>query len=564
MPLPRPPVFCKHREAGIALVSVSVVLVVSMAFSFAVLTYVGTNTSHALETEMDLEADYLAHAALCSGFAEVMTLEDPDNDGLGAMGINDPMPLATSSGAVVGEFRSYVRKEGTTNILVGIAAIPSFEDPRMIRSTEGVIVAEASFTLAPRPGAISIAGPLSNPTFPHIGENTILIDGGDQPAMALPTVEGYEAMMEALSEEMRRGRIDGSEFVGGETSTHYDPWLGDVTLPIISEDSGFLDAEELNEYRNNLRSAVLDLADSADRTVTSRVNGNKTWGTESSPEVTVIEAKTIGKDRVFNTEDQTVRGHGTLIIKHTIRPRKNLNLDWTGDIYVLGFDGDGDDLLYTFGTQGTINGNLILLASDHTEASFEMAESSSSYVGSRDKRETELTINGSLLALAEASSHETEIELEDDTILTVNGLVGMFGSRIELEASGSGSTLVVNGTLAIGMAQDFEDVSRSDDFEFEMDGSVTVVYDEELVNAAVSTLGDLETTLSSDSSSSSSTPSYDTFRLAGMVSSAGGGVSSLAELHELVEAGADLGVDVDTLSVENFQSQSDTGNDNNH
>lgn len=546
-PLPTIP---RTAEAGIALVSVVVVLIVVLAFSFSLLSYVRTNTTHALESEMHIEADYLAYAALNTAFAEVMTLEDPDDDGLGAMGVATPIPLTDSVGAVIGEFRTYVRKDGTNNILVGLAAIPSFADPRMLRSTEGLIVAESTFALAPRPGAISISGPISNPTFPNMGDNTLLIDGGDHPAIALPSAVAYEAVMAELCDQMQAGHIDGSEFVGGETSTYYSPWLGNVTLPVITEESGFMEAAELNTYRNELRTAVLDLASNADRTITTRVTGNHTWGTESAPEVTVIEATTIGKDRVFDTKGQTITGHGTLIIKHTVRPQKNLNLNWTGNVYVLGFEEDAassDDLLYMKGTQGTINGNLILLASDHTEASFEMAESSSSYVGSADKRQTMLTINGSLLTLAEASSHEAEVELENSTVLTVNGLLGMFGSRIELEASGSRSRLTVNGTIAIGMAQDLEDIARTDDFEFEMDGAVTITYDEELVNAALANLGELETTLSG--SSPSGAPVYDTFRLAGTISTAGSGTNSLAHLNQLVSEGTDLGVDIDSLNV---------------
>ena len=109
-------------------------------------------------------------------------------------------------------------------------------------------------------------------------------------------------------------------------------------------------------------------------------------------------------------------------------------------------------------------------------------------------RKSNLTINGSLLALAEATSHESEIEVEENSSLTVNGLTGMFGSRIEIEASGAGSSLSFDGTLAIGMAQDLDTgITRPDHFEFEMRGSVKLVYDKTKVDNAVSNLTGLQT-----------------------------------------------------------------------
>ena len=289
----------------------------------------------------------------------------------------------------------------------------------------------------------------------------------------------------------------------------------------------------LNDYRDQLRTSVLTLASSADRTITSSVYGDQTWGSEGSPEVTVIEAGSIGENNVFRTSGQSITGHGTLIIKHTCIPVNPLDLKWTGDVYVVGFNGDGSDLFNPDDLTATIDGNLVLLADTDNEASLEL-------IGSSD-----VTNNGSLLCLAEANSKEAEVEVEDSSRLTVNGLLGLYGSRIELEASDSGTSLAVNGTMSIGMAQD---VNRSDDFTFDFRGSVSLIYNEDLLSDALGGLGDLQLELGVEPTGGGGS-SYG-FGLAGTGGSHLSGESAAAEVSAHIAqhgTGSDYGVDFDGL-----------------
>ncbi len=499
-----------ERAKGTVLLTVISVIVITVVFSGALMSIVVSSTRASTEGGQVARCDYIANAALQDAFWEVLSQTDPTGNGIGAMGIVVPVAFRNSAGDFVGEYRTIIKDVGGTHVILAEAAVPTFASPEATRTLETVIAATPTFLLAPRPGAISMAGPLhpdntSATLFPHAAGNaSIVIDGGAYPAINLSNRGAYETMMDAFGELITgENEFDGTELTGtaGTPYDYVDPFgiVTELELAVGYQEDDFLTSTVLNDYRNALRASVLGLADNAvvngevqagfnviDSSVTA---SSAQWGTEESPQVTVIEAGQVGADSVFTTSGQTITGHGTLIIKDTLRPRHNLNLNWTGDVFVVGMDGTGDDLLYLFGSNVQIDGNMILLSDDNTEASLELANSSGT--GSRP---SSMTVNGAVLALAEAQSHEAEFEVEGDSSLTVNGLMGLFGSRIEIEASGSGSSFDVNGTLSVGMAQDVDNsVVRRDDFELEMRGSVDFTYDEALVAAAVEGLSDLET-----------------------------------------------------------------------
>ena len=531
------------RERGAVLVAVTVVAGIAILLSGAIMAFSLVNIQSEREQESNVVLQYVSNAALNAAFQEIASLVDYDSDGLGALGVATPRVYTDSSGDPVAEWRTVILSENGFNLVLAVAALPSFDDPQIVRSAQGVVNANVEFLLKPKPAAMSISGPLTDPKWLYMDGPNDFFDGGEKAALIVSTEGGYDPLTDFFGGKIGSGSFDGSELQGDQTSVFEHDQYGEMELPILMNPESFLSAAELNDYRNSLREKVLTLAEDYDYEYTSSITGNHTWGSEDDPKVVVIDAKAIGKNYVFNTKNQTITGHGTMIIKHTVRPKKNLNLNWTGDIYVLGYDGDGSDLLYLFGTQGEINGNLILLSSDNTEASLELANSSRSYVGRRDRRRSDLTVNGALLCLAEASSHESEVEVEGSSRLEVNGMMGLYGSRIEIEASGRDTVLTVNGTLAVGMAQDLdEDLYRDDDFEFEMRGTVQMTYDEELVQAAIDGLAGLEADLGD---SEGDVPEYNNFWFSGMSFLGSGGFSDLDSLNEALVSGQDLGVDME-------------------
>ena len=354
-----------------------------------------------------IRCDFIAEAGLHRALWEIDSRADDTGEGIGAMGLAAPVPFTASDGALLGEYRTTVSQIDNQAIVLSVAAIPSFADPEIFRAVEGLLVIQPRLLFAPEPGAIYVAGPVTQPEFLSMGSGTVHIDGGAAPAITSTSATTYDSFIDAFGDLLYSGDLSGSEFSGTSESDFSHAEAGTITLRVLQQDSEFLSAATMNNYRNQLRTAILHIAASSNRTITSPISGDKTWGTANYPDVTVIEANTIGMDDVFGTDGQTITGYGTLIIKDTIRPGANgndLNIDWTGDIYVLGGVAAGDDassdLLYLRGTQGFIHGNLILLASDGTGPSLEMTDSGN--------RPSNLTINGAVLALAEANSHGSE------------------------------------------------------------------------------------------------------------------------------------------------------------
>ena len=493
-----------RSQRGTVLLFLTLVSLIAVGATVAFFTTIDANSSAEAASLRTTRCDYIAHAAMQSALTEIVSGDDTTLEGLGAMGIATPLEFVSPAGAVVGEYRTIVEQNGSQFFVSSVAASPSFADPQVLSAAEALISAEPEFMFRPQPGAMNIIGPIVDPSFPSLGDNNFTLDGGQYSAIATSNLDTYGKVRDVFQDAIDSGALLDSDLIGGVTGD-------DTTLPIAHLEQMNVTAQTMNDYRDQLRTAVLDAAATPDLSITSTVLGDQTWGTADVPQVTVIDSDAIGSDLVFGTDNQTITGHGTLIIKGLTRPGyaggENLNLNWNGDIFVVA-TGSTSDLLYTYGTQGTINGNLVLLGNANSEASLELTDSST--------RPSDLTINGGLLTLAESTAHESEIELEGTSDLTVNGFVGMFGSRIELESTGSTSSLTVNGSISTGLAQDFDPtVTRTDDFSFVASGEVNLTFDETQVNSAVGGLTELQQEWGVEPSSNA--VSAYTFRVRGVL-----------------------------------------------
>jgi hypothetical protein len=490
----------RASEAGSALLPAVGLAAVALVLVLATLSSVRANVAHQTGAERDIVSDYVLNGAVHRALAELNSGQDPTGNGLGALGIVRPETFRDPSGRAVGEYRAVVVLQSGVQILKVVAAVPSFGRPEATKAVELQLAARTESILTPNPGAISISGPLRSPQLTSMASSRVQFDGGNGPAIVLTSTSARDNLVSRIRSEITAGRLAESDFRGIPLTT-----FGTHRLPVAVNGDVLLTAAQMNSYRESFRTAVLSLASRANRTITAPVTGNQTWGTAAAPQVTTIDVSRFPSsagsslsakaDRVFDTAGQTITGHGTLIIQHPVRPRKNLNLNWTGNVYVVGFSGDAsatDDLFYGFGLSGTINGNMVLLGSGGTEASLELARSSSSYVSSGSTRDSNLTVTGSLLCFAEATSHESEIEMEGSSRLTVYGMTGMYGSRIELETSGSSASVNIAGTLVGGLPSDNR---RNDDFLLHSAGSWNISYDPDRVAAAIVGIEGMETSL---------------------------------------------------------------------
>jgi hypothetical protein len=143
----------------------------------------------------------------------------------------------------------------------------------------------------------------------------------------------------------------------------------------------------------------------------------------------------------------------------------------------------------------TVAGNFAVLADSDSDAQLDLGFSSDDDVAT--PRGSSLEIDGSLLFFAEATTHEAEIQIYGDSSIAVDGMLGLFGSEIDIETKISSSSLTVDGALALGIgAPDDGSAPPGDGIEIELRGSVDFLRNESKLEAAISGLVGLESTFS--------------------------------------------------------------------
>ena len=104
-------------------------------------------------------------------------------------------------------------------------------------------------------------------------------------------------------------------------------------------------------------------------------------------------------------------------------------LDWTGDVFVIGYPEDlqgvGENqgtgnLAYLSKADWNIAGNLLVLSSGQTEAAREL--------GGTPEVPSTLEVTGTVLIMGEATAHEAELDLENYSSIEVRGLLGLYAT----------------------------------------------------------------------------------------------------------------------------------------
>jgi len=475
---------CRGRpdaRSGTVLLSIIVVAATCVVLAGALLAIVTKTTLAERDSESSTQLEYVTLTALNEAYGEIASEDDSTGNGLGAIGIETPVDFFDSRGNKTGEWRTIVEEEDTHYVILAVAATPSFQDARFTRTTQGVVQATPDIFLRPLPAAVGISGLAPSPDWTNTGGSTVSIDGGDDHAAFMAAdPDTFAALIASLANRIDNGSMSADALSGGVTTEHEFDDGTTLEIPVAIDPNDFVSSQLLNDYRISLRNAVAGLEAHAVRTVSTDLGSTPVvWGTADSPEVTIVDAQ--NNKNMF--DGATVTGAGVLVIHHTVLP-SNLTLDWIGDVFVLGHAdtiNGGDDLFYPRGDSDiTINGSFVMLADGDTEASFESKDSA------------QVTVNGVFLSLAEATSHEAEIETEGSSTLNVNGVVALFGSRVELEASGSASSYNITGSLSIGIA---DDNHRSDEFLFDMRGNVDIRWDDDNVATGIASMIQLESNL---------------------------------------------------------------------
>lgn len=543
------------RERGTAsLAAVIGLSLIGMGLALSMLTVNLGQVERSRNSRELTEARYVALAGANDALAEVRGDNDGTGDradGLGALGLTNPIPYVNADGNTVGEYRSYAVNKAADPVndapdyyLRVLAAVPSFaavaanQPHAQAYALEVRIQSEVTFALAPNLGAISYSGPVDSWALNNWSNTDFRITGGDYPAVVFTDEDAYDGFIDRVDSNWDSGWDLESRVTGSPNQTHLEGTAAEFEAPFSLQNEAAFDADTLNDYRNALRDYAEGLAHVEGNTSGSKdtdwgsldANGELSDGTiilhehpdvkngagTNKPRITqdltfggsgvkktvVIDSSQFqgGSDSVTDNHDRTITGEGTLVVLHPIGSKtdnangKQFNLNWKGDVIVLGYPKDTttgvgnnsrtDNLLYLSRADWNVEGNVILLSSGSTEASLEMRGTGSDTAN--------LTVDGSLLLFAEATGREAEIDIEANANMTVNGIVGVYGKRAELENQdgGTGTNWTINGTLAVGLPGD-----RTTSSELQVEGQADFNFNLDNVNAATENLAELQNDL---------------------------------------------------------------------
>lgn len=545
----------EDREQGTAsLAGVIGLSLIAMGLALSSLTSNQGQVEHARQSRELAAARYVALAAANDALSEVRSDADGAGDragGLGSLGLINPITFNDANGNAVGEYRTYVVNKAA-DIAVDpplyyirvLAAVPTFAAVTANQqgssgfSMEVRLTSEVTFSLAPNLGAISFSGPVNSWALNNWNNSGFSIDGGEYPAVVFTDQSAYDGFINQVDDNWSAGwNLDG-KISGAPNSTHQEGTAKEFEAPFTLQNDAAFSAETLNDYRNALRSYAEGLAhvtpsggskttdwgsmnasgELTDGTILlhahpdvkngagankPRITQDLTFGGGGVEKTVVIDSSKFqgGGDFVTDNHGRKITGEGTLIILHPIGSKtdnangKQFDLDWKGNVIVLGYPNDTtsgvgnnaptDNLLYLSRADWNVEGNLIVLSSGSTEASLEMRGNGADTAN--------LTVNGSLLMFAEATGREAEIDIEGNANMTVNGIVGIYGKRAELENQngGTGTNWTINGTLAVGLPDNGSTTST----ELQVEGQANFNFNLDNVNAATENLAALQQSL---------------------------------------------------------------------
>lgn len=421
----------------------------------------------------------------------------------------------------------------------------------------------SQFAFHPKAGAVSIAGPINNTSaFVGWGDADFQIAGGTYPGIVVTDLPTRNRVIGMVGDRINNGNLTNplTELTGSPSITYNHKQfnasssLTNFNASIVHESGSAFTAQMMNDYRDALRGYAQTLVNGTDsgsgtaqtvnvnystlnaatgtmtngagQTVTvlhevpaiktgggvgnPRITSNLTLGTPASPQIVLLDSSKFGSQTIVDNHGdaasgRTITGAGTLVIMHPIGSTsdgtagKMFNLNWTGDVIVVGYpkdraSGEGkngatDNMLYLSKADWTVNGNLVVVTAGATESSLELSSDNAS-------NKATLTVNGSLMMFAEASTQEAEIDIEQNAQVTVNGLAQIYGSRLEIEDAGSGTGFEVNGTFTLGLPAGN---TRSDDLILRTSGNSKFTFNETNVTNAIAGLTALNANLSLNS-----------------------------------------------------------------
>ena len=437
-----------QRDRGVVLViSLVMALVLSSMIAASVMYSLSETKSLHDRTDRSL-AFYLAETGVESAKWEIGEDEDPDGDGSG----NTTANISSGSYAVT-----------ATDLGNSTFQLVSTGSNGGTSVTLEVNVKRTVNTRFPQ-GAISVVGNINDLDFEIEKDANLIIDGGNTPAISFSDLNVYNRIAQEFVTAINNGTFPASNITGSPLNTFTFAPYAPIDLPIEHQASYSSNLTDLTALYQQLLTAVNNLKPTA----TLAGNPlNSTYGDPSNPVTIFINSE-------HDMLAHTVTGYGTLIVSDRLRLLNGSTLNWTGDVFIVGENGEDTDIVIESNSNLTINGNLVSLAEAGIEAEFMIKDGG------------QATINGSAFFGADWTvdeGGETEIEIDNNGSLTINGVLTIVGPEAELEFDESDTqtrSLLINGMLQIAVPNTSETA-----IEFELEGNIEIYKDDQMIRDAL-------------------------------------------------------------------------------
>lgn len=323
------------------------------------------------------------------------------------------------------------------------------------------------------------------------------VNGHNVLGLGIESAEGYEKVMEKIAKKMRDGKIPENIFQGDPVVEYIvgskkKKEEGTVNTSVGLVASPSLDAEFFAAIAEDLADAVeSDLVPLASTVVVDDhvFSEDTTLGTPENPQVTVIEG-----NRVKIQDGATVSGTGTLIIHGDVEIKNDSTLKFDGDIIITGTNpGKTVREAKLKNKKGIVqvDGNVILLGTGKGKAKLEIHNEEDP-----EDESAETYFNGAVFVFSgiEETKDKAEVKIKKGHV-TMNGLLAIIGDKAKLDIKKGKKVahprkphLVTDFTMDGGIVVAVPDDEKGTKAEVKLDGHVTVTYNSEKLESALTSL----------------------------------------------------------------------------
>ncbi len=282
--------------------------------------------------------------------------------------------------------------------------------------------------------------------------------------MGIEDNETFNEFAERYEKDVVKGKLDDLTLQGLDKTVDWSNKgkSGSFTASLQNAPDGNLNTTFLRGLGDKIQAAVeKNIIPNADTTISgkdARIDGGTTtWGTDSSPKITVIDATKLTIDK-----GATVTGSGVLVVEGRM-DLHHATFSFNGPVIVLG-DTNKDSRIHNHHATMTVNGPLAVIANDKGKASVHIHNENNATGGTNST-----TINGAFLGLATDGTKKNESRFHyHHGTMTVNGYFGLFGDdRAKMHVHGlkdnkNGTTgsFTANGATMIGSTTDLDDNTK--------------------------------------------------------------------------------------------------------